>query len=291
MPLPQLTFCPDRFSNLRFLIVEDNYPAGRLICDVLRAAGAKEAFTAPNGQCALELLSFRRPDVIVTDWKMPVMDGIEMSQIIRRAVITPDSMIPDPRVPIVMLTGRHAMEDIVLARNVGINEFVIKPLSPASLLSRIETTLRRPRGFMTGAGYVGPDRRRKLELYYCGELRRIEDPKPVKNSVRRDDIREIIYAEMEDMRTVLTTRREMNREAINMTLVVLEQSIYRARQLRDLSIQRAAEELLDYLQSLGTTTTESQRIDAYLESINAFCSLLVMSAPERVAPAQLRIRA
>ena len=276
--LPYLSFRPDRFRGLRFLIVEDNHSIARLISDTLKAAGARDSFVAENGERAIELLASRQPDIIIADWKMPVMDGIEMCRAIRQAAVTPNPRVPNPRIPIVMLTGRNSSEDILLTCNAGINEFVVKPFSPATLLSRIETLLSRPCNFVTNAAYVGPDRRRRVELDYTGAMRRVEDPKAVKHPVQREDIRETIYGEVENLRSVLTARREMNREAIKMTLVVLEQNIYRARQLRDRSIQRAAEELLDYLTSIGPSSTESQRIDVCLESVTAFCSLLKMSA-------------
>jgi two-component system chemotaxis response regulator CheY len=276
--LPQLSFRPDRFRGLRFLIVQDNHSIARLVSDILQAAGARDSFVAQNGKSAIELLALRQPDIIIADWKMSVMDGLEMCRVIRQAAVTPNPMVPNPRIPIVMLTDRNSTEDILTERNSGINEFVVKPFSPASLLSRIEMLLSRPRNFVTNAAYIGPDRRRRVELDYTGALRRMEDPKPVKHAAQREDIRETIYAEVENLRSVLTSRREMNREAIKMTLVVLEQNIYRTRQLRDRSIQRAAEELLDYLTSIGPSSTESQRIDAYLESVTAFCSLLKMSA-------------
>jgi CheY-like chemotaxis protein len=275
--LPEISFKANRLGNQRFLVVDDNYPTARIVVDILKAAGAKSASAVTDGRRAIQALPYRRPDVIITDWTMPVMNGIEMVREIRKAALVPDPRVPNPRVPIIMLTGRRSVDDIEEARTAGVNEFVIKPFSPASLLSRIEMLQAKPRAFVTQPHYVGPDRRRRVEPEYAGALRRLGDPRPLRNAARKAGVRETIYSELDNLRTLLTTRKSMNRELLKMALHVIEQNVYRARQIRDPNIQQAAQDLLNYLQSIQANTGDGAKIDAYLESVCAFCSVLEVS--------------
>ena len=91
---------------------------------------------------------------------MPVMGGLELTRSIRRAAVHPDRRVPNPQVPVVIITGHRSEADVQQARRAGVNEFVIKPFTPAGLLSRIQLVLMRPRPFVVSEDYIGPDRRR-----------------------------------------------------------------------------------------------------------------------------------
>src|SRR5271167_2228454 len=88
------------FSSLRFLVVEDNAHMRRLLRTILHGFGSREVFEADDGASGLEGFFHHGPDIIITDWVMPILDGLEMTNMIRQ----PDSK-PNPFVPIIMLTG------------------------------------------------------------------------------------------------------------------------------------------------------------------------------------------
>ncbi len=114
------------------LVADDD----RKIIDMLRRTLAYEGYrvvTAADGSEALEKARSQRPDVIVLDWLMPGIDGIEVARRIREA---------DPT-PILMLTARDAIEDRVEGLDAGADDYLVKPFAPAELLARIRALLRR----------------------------------------------------------------------------------------------------------------------------------------------------
>lgn len=117
------------------LIADDD----RKIIDMLRRTLAYEGYhvvTAADGLEALSQAQAQRPDVVILDWLMPGLDGIEVARRIRQA---------DPT-PILMLTARDAIEDRVQGLDNGADDYLVKPFAPAELLARVRALLRRTEG-------------------------------------------------------------------------------------------------------------------------------------------------
>ena len=74
-----------------------------------------------------------------------------------------------------MMTGHVERSRVEQARDAGVNEFILKPLTPTALVSRLEAVLQRPRAFVRLPSYFGPDRRRRDDPAYRGPRRRAED--------------------------------------------------------------------------------------------------------------------
>src|SRR5262245_43944934 len=142
--LPSVSLRPDALSSLRILVVDDNANVQRLISDVLRAAGVGAVETADDGAHARSVLNRWHPDIIFCDWNMPNMGGLELTRSIRAAAVKPDRRIPDPQVPVIIVTAHRSQKEVEDARRAGVNEFVIKPFTPAALLSRIQLVLTKP---------------------------------------------------------------------------------------------------------------------------------------------------
>ena len=123
------------------LIVEDNDASRRLVIELLRAAGFVNLSFARNAEEALDHLQNQAPDLMLLDWNLPGMSGLELVTLIRAAAHRPDVRIPDPALPVVMLTARQRANDVALARDAGISEFVVKPFSTSSLLKAISSAL------------------------------------------------------------------------------------------------------------------------------------------------------
>ena len=153
-------------SNVKFLVVEDNQFMQSVIRRVLSSLGARDIRVCPNGADALKVLEEFSADIVITDWAMEPLDGIELTRNIRTA---PESL--DPYVPIIMLTSYSEMIRIVEARDAGVTEFVVKPISVSVLFSRIQAVIERPRSFIRTKDFFGPDRRRK-EMEFEGPDRR-----------------------------------------------------------------------------------------------------------------------
>ncbi|MDQ3856001.1 MAG: response regulator transcription factor [Chloroflexota bacterium] len=114
------------------LIVDDD----RRIIDMLRRTLAYEGYqvlTALDGPEALAKAQAGRPDLVILDWLMPGLEGLEVARRLRAA----DSL------PILMLTAKDAIEDRVEGLDSGADDYLVKPFAPAELLARVRALLRR----------------------------------------------------------------------------------------------------------------------------------------------------
>ena len=143
-------------ANVKFLVVEDNKFMATVVRRVLNSLGTKEVRECADGADALKVLKTFPADIVITDWAMEPLDGIELTRMIRNAS---DSV--NPYVPIIMLTAYSEMIRIVEARDAGVNEFVVKPISVNTLFSRIQAVIEKPRPYIRINNFFGPDRRRK----------------------------------------------------------------------------------------------------------------------------------
>ena len=109
---------------------------------------------------------------------MEPLDGIDFVRLLRNS---PDS--PNPMAPVIMITGHSTMRRISEARDVGVNEFLAKPLTARGVLDRLQKVIDHPRPYIRTEDYFGPDRRRKADPNYDGPRRRSADgptPRAVK---------------------------------------------------------------------------------------------------------------
>src|SRR6202158_1502761 len=119
-------------KSATILVVDDDPQIRR----VMRATLTAQGYTiveARDGQEALEKLRSERPDLVLLDMNMPVMDGLEACREIRR----------DSEVPVIMLTVRSAEKDKVRALDAGADDYVVKPFGIQELLARVRALLRR----------------------------------------------------------------------------------------------------------------------------------------------------
>jgi two-component system chemotaxis response regulator CheY len=158
-----------RFDRLKVLVVDDNVHMRKLVTTILQAFGVVQIYEADNGQRAWTLVRESNPDIIVADWVMEGMSGIEMVQMLRT---NPQS--PNPFVPVILLTGHTSLDYVMQARDAGVNEFIAKPVSVKTMMSRLVSVIESPRPFVRTQGYFGPCRRRRGAEEYRGPERRSE---------------------------------------------------------------------------------------------------------------------
>ena len=125
-------------SLRQILIVEDERPIREMIAFALKRSGF-EVREAEDSQSARVLLADRRPDLLLVDWMLPDMSGLELTRLVKRETATRD-------LPVIMLTARAAESDKVAGLDGGADDYVTKPFSPRELLSRINAVLRRSSG-------------------------------------------------------------------------------------------------------------------------------------------------
>jgi two-component system, chemotaxis family, chemotaxis protein CheY len=155
------------FHRLRFLIVEDNAHMRRIVRQLLHGFGSREIYEAEDGASGLEAFTTYNPDILITDWAMPIFDGIELTKTIRQPGGT-----PNPYVPIIMLSGHSEKKRVIEARDAGVTEFLTKPIAAKALYERILSVVLNPRPFIQTKSYFGPDRRRNQISNYTGPERR-----------------------------------------------------------------------------------------------------------------------
>jgi two-component system chemotaxis response regulator CheY len=142
-------------DNINVFIIDDNRHMRGLVKSILHALGVKEIGEAGDAADAFTELQHFTADIIIVDWYMEPLDGLDFVRLMRTAK---DS--PNPYIPIIMLTGYTEYRRVAEALDAGINEFLAKPISPRDLYLRIASIIDHPRPFVRARGYFGPDRRR-----------------------------------------------------------------------------------------------------------------------------------
>jgi DNA-binding response OmpR family regulator len=124
----------------RVLVVDDDHTVSDVVCRYLERSGY-QVTQAGDGAAALAVVARERPDLVVLDLMLPLIDGLEVC---RRLRTDPDG------VPIVMLTALGEEADRVLGLQIGADDYVTKPFSPRELVLRVQSVLRRRHRAGTG---------------------------------------------------------------------------------------------------------------------------------------------
>lgn len=117
----------------KLLLVEDDPTLSFIVQDALTREGF-DVVCASNGETGLKLFKECNPDIIVADVMMPKMDGFEMVRLIR---------LTSPAVPVLFLTARTALDDVVKGFELGANDYIRKPFQILELVVRIKALLKR----------------------------------------------------------------------------------------------------------------------------------------------------
>jgi len=141
-------------KNYRILIIDSDMNLALVLKSMLGKMGFPNVHLIKSGKEAITLMQSMLFDFIITEWNTLHIDGIGMLEFMRR---NPQS--PNQTIPIIMLTGRAEQVDVSLARNYGVNEYVIKPFTAKSIYTRLERIIEHPRNFVMARSFIGPDRR------------------------------------------------------------------------------------------------------------------------------------
>jgi len=138
-------------QQLKVLVVDDNAFMRGIVRSLLGHFGVKRIFEAGDGIAALELIRTVTPDVMVLDWEMPLLNGPELVRIMRSP-----GVFPTPDIPIIMLTAHGERRRILESVELGVNEFLCKPVSAKALYDRLLSILLKPRENVQLGNYYGP---------------------------------------------------------------------------------------------------------------------------------------
>ncbi|MDN4503104.1 chemotaxis response regulator CheY [Alteromonadaceae bacterium BrNp21-10] len=123
-------------KNMKILVVDDFSTMRRIIKNLLKDLGFTSVQEADDGNTALPMLQQGDFDFVVTDWNMPGMQGIDLL----RAIRSDDNL---KHLPVLMVTAEAKKEQIVAAAQAGVNGYVVKPFTAATLKEKLEKIFER----------------------------------------------------------------------------------------------------------------------------------------------------
>ena len=123
-------------KNMKVLVVDDFSTMRRIVKNLLRDLGFTNIQEADDGSTALPMLKDGEFDFVVTDWNMPGMQGIDLLKAIRA-----DASLA--HIPVLMVTAEAKKEQIVMAAQAGVNGYIVKPFTAATLKTKLDKIFER----------------------------------------------------------------------------------------------------------------------------------------------------
>jgi two-component system chemotaxis response regulator CheY len=143
-----------RLAQLKVLIVDDEASMRKVTHALLQTIGVRNILEAHNGREGLEAICAHTPDVVILDWEMPAPNGPDFMRTVRSP-----NRFPQPDIPVIMLTGHSERSCVIEAVQLGVNEYLLKPVSSVALLARLVAILCKPRPMIRKGDYYGPQPR------------------------------------------------------------------------------------------------------------------------------------
>lgn len=144
------------FDRLSVLLVDDNHFMRGVLHTLLQALGVHRIYDATDGSAALKRLRNTPVDLVICDCETRPMDGLALTRTLRADTDPTRAMLP-----VILLSGHDDEARAAAARDAGVSEFLIKPLTPRTLYLRLLAAIETPRPFVRTASYYGPSRRRR----------------------------------------------------------------------------------------------------------------------------------
>lgn len=123
-------------KNMKVLVVDDFSTMRRIVKNLLRDLGFTNIQEADDGSTALPMLQGGDFDFVVTDWNMPGMQGIDLLKAIRA-----DESLS--HIPVLLITAEAKKEQIVMAAQAGVNGYIVKPFTAATLKTKLDKIFER----------------------------------------------------------------------------------------------------------------------------------------------------
>lgn len=121
---------------MRILIVDDHEPMRKIIKNILRQVGLEDLDESPDGRDAIAKMKEKNFDVVLLDWNMPGMNGLDVLRIMKS-----DQNLKN--IPVIMVTAESSREKIMEAINFGISDYIVKPFTGEVLKKKIELVTSR----------------------------------------------------------------------------------------------------------------------------------------------------
>lgn len=157
-------------SRLSLLVVDAD-PGGKARwLDLARSLSLPPPDLVGTAALAWARLDNRRADVLISRFELPDGDG---ANLVRRLRTDPQS--PNPFLPAILVPAALTRDQLKAALDAGVHEMMALPITPKALEQRLRQVVEKPRPFVKGEGYFGPDRRRQARADFAGPFRRASD--------------------------------------------------------------------------------------------------------------------
>ena len=173
-------------SALTILVVDSNHYMRKIIRAMLRGFGISQIREASDGALALEELNTQLIDLVIADYALETINGVELTELVRGAEDSPNRFVP-----MIMLSAYTEKWRIEGARDAGVTEFLRKPVCAQDLYLRLQEVIMRPRDFVRTPRYFGPDRRRHCASGIATPSRRSTDVESMEDGSVMADAPEI----------------------------------------------------------------------------------------------------
>jgi DNA-binding response OmpR family regulator len=257
-------------SEASILILDRSPHQRAIVTGILRAAGCQILHVADDIEAGLERTRAAQPSGIIADWSPGGVDGLEFLRRLR------EGELDAPRAtPVVLTTTRARKSQVELARASGVSEYVVRPMSAATLLTRVRSALFSQRIFIDSPNYVGPCRRRRLDEAYAGPFRRLsdpieaapDDPNEMENKVRA----RAVVAKLAEQAARTTPG---DRRSLRSLVAAAQETRAIAIDIADGTFDRAAVSLLRYMEGVGASMDLDTRvIDAHVDALRQIVAL------------------
>lgn len=172
----------------RVLVLEPQTASARLLVELLKGLGGRQINVQSTAAKALSAARLEDPQIIFTEFQGQDLDGLEFVRRLRRSEF-------DCRQAAVIMTTSEATAGAILgARDAGVHEFLRKPFNIKDLVRRIEAVTLKPRDWVEGVAYIGPDRRRFNSGDYKGPRKRKADTAAASSGARIEQALRIVKA-------------------------------------------------------------------------------------------------
>ena len=122
-------------TDLKVLVVDDFATMRKIIKNILSQLGFKNIYEADDGTTALEVLKKEKIDLIISDWNMPKMSGLDLLKAVRS-----DPNLKD--IIFIMVTAEAQKDNVIEAIKHGVNQYIVKPFTPETLKEKLEKVLK-----------------------------------------------------------------------------------------------------------------------------------------------------
>jgi two-component system chemotaxis response regulator CheY len=122
---------------MRFLVIDNSTLSRRAVVNTVKSFGYDDIVEAEDGMDGLSKIKDKNVDIILTEWEMPNLSGLELTKLIRKSESWRD-------IPVIMISSKGLKSDIVEALKAKVNHYIVKPINPKSLKEKINSYYKPP---------------------------------------------------------------------------------------------------------------------------------------------------